>query len=251
MALNRTPKTETANTAANANVAAPEFETESAAPAAIEAAAAASVSATTAIAKAAVSSMAVVPKKAVAALVEFENNFSIDDVRSMGVGALPKVIAGGSELDIEGEDAVKKAVVELQSWNRRWLVTPGSDSDEAKKLLKTSYDNATLEDDHRSVKEYIQFLKESEGYDKASAREYIDAWGLIVSKDGVEVPPAERQLYQFQLSPQSVKKFNAFRLVHGIKVGQGLVQASANVTVGAEKQEFGGKKFSNMTFASA
>lgn len=250
MALNRTSKTAADN--ANANVAAPEFETESAAPAAIEAVAAASVAATVAVAKAAASSaVAVVPKKAVAALVEFENNFSIDDVRSMGVGALPKVIAGGSELDIEGEDAVKKAVVELQSWNRRYLVTPGSDSDEAKKMLKTSYDGVTLEDDHRTVKEYVQFLKEVENYEKASSREYIDMWGLIVSKDGVEVAPAERQLYQFQLSPQSVKKFNAFRLVHGIKVGQGLVVASANVTVGAEKQEFSGKKFSNMTFASA
>lgn len=230
----------------------PAFEDDNAAPAAAVADAKPSPSpsdvakadATTAIAQASAGAVATKPLKATAAFSEYEN--ALPDV---DFGTFPRVTAdlGGFEMDKEVIGETIK--LELMSWNHRYVVTPGSDNKEANQLVKYSNDGQTLSDGSGvSVQDYLATLKEVHGYDGASVKGYMDLTGLLVEANGKAIPEDDQEVVQVQLSPQSLKQFNGYRITKGIMEARKGVQTGNTLTLKRERSEYNGKKFAYISF---
>lgn len=173
----------------------------------------------------------------------------VETVKSFGPGAFPKITAdlGGAVMD--KEELGKSFVIALVSYNDRWLITPGSDDDEAKEFLKTSYDGTTIDDLNETAQEYVARLKSEEGFSKASIRRYVDLWGILQSTElkGV-LPEDDQNMVHIQLSPQSVAKWAAFQVNQSIKAAQGR-EVTTTVKLTQERGEFNSKKFGFFTFS--
>lgn len=212
--------------------------------------------ATTAIAKAKGTALASpLGAKYHAAFQEFEGQLDVDTVRALGVGSFPKLVADRAGFEL-GEGKAKQEFgdwveFEMFSWNRRTVVTPGVDGEDAKALLRTSYDGETLENDARSAKDYLAFLKE-EGYTRAAIKGYIDTWGFIVNseKEGA-VAEEDREMVQIQLSPTSVKSFTALQVSTGIKMGLSGFAPGNRLRATIDRREFESNKFAAMKFTLA
>lgn len=216
----------------------------------VEQVAQAQVAATTAIAKAATTAIAK-SVKPTAALQELENVMDVDTVRNLGIGTFPRMLADRAGLMLDKEELGNWAKVELISFNRRWIVTPGVQGDDAKELVRYSYDKETIEGEVVSVQAYLQQLKD-DGYDKASVKEYFDAFGfLLATESDGDIAEEAREMVQLQLSPQSVAQFKSFQIQQGFKIARGLAQPSNEVKIGLQKKEFGSNKFAHMTFSAA
>lgn len=204
------------------------------------------VEASTAIAKASAGSMAVSkPLKATAAFGDYEG--ALPDV---DFGTFPRITVdlGGFEMDKEvlGE-SIK---LEMMSWAHRYIVTPGSDDKEASELVKYSNDGVTLSDGSgTTVVEYLNVLKEVHGYDKASIKNYIDLTGLLVAKGDKDVPEDEQVIVQVQLSPQSVKQFNGYRITKGVMEARKGAQTGNVLTLTRARGEFNSNKFAFVKFS--
>jgi hypothetical protein len=213
---------------------------------ATESQAAASAEATTAIAKASAGAMAAHQpmKKAQAAFAEYE-----DALPEVDFGTFPRITAdlGGFEMDKEViGDTIK---VEMMSWNNRYVVTPNVDNKEANGLVKYSNDGVTLSDGSGiTVQEYLNTLKTVHGYTDASVKTYMDLTGLLVSKGSEEIPEDEQVVVQVQLSPQSVKQFNGYRITKGVFEARKGVQTGNVLTLKRERNEYNGKKFAYISF---
>lgn len=206
---------------------------------------AAKSSATTAIAQASASSMAVSkPLKAQAAFGDYEQ--ALPDV---DFGTFPRITVdlGGFEMDKEVlGDTIK---LELMSWAHRYVITPGSDDKEANERVKYSNDGVTLSDGSGvTVVDYLNQLKEVHGYDKASKKAYIDLTGLLVAKGEKAVPEDDQVLVQVQLSPQSVKQFNGYRISKGIMEARKGVQTGNVITLTRMRGEYSSNKFAYCGF---
>lgn len=205
---------------------------------------------TTAVAEKASSALAPTGAKFKAALQHLELQLDLESVRSLGQGTLPKIVADRAGFELGDKllgDWVRMQVV---SYNRRWLVSAGVEGDEGKKLLRTSYDKETLENETMSMKEYIEHLKE-EGYNRASDREYIDLWVMVTEteKEGV-VPEDELELVQFQLSPTSVRSFLAYQVQAGFQAALTKREVSDVVKATVERRENDGNKYAAAVFSS-
>lgn len=217
---------------------------------------AAKVTATTAIAKAQTTAIAATGKnKFSAALTHLEYQLELEHVKALGVGTLPKMVADRAGFEV-GEGKDKKEYGEwvdfnIFSYNKRWLAANGTDDDDSKDYLRTSYDNETIEGEVISLKDYVQSLKE-QGFEKASARLYIDVWGFVVNSDKLGlVEEDEREMIQLQLSPVSVKQFTAYQLQAGIKASLSGKAISDTVRATIDKKEFGSNKFAAIKFGAA
>jgi hypothetical protein len=208
---------------------------------------------TTALTKPAVTALAKPMAKFAAALTEFEDVLSPEDVQDLGAGAFPKVTAdlGGLVIDRNGakKDLHEHIDLVLISYNERFAVTPGVDNAEAKKTVRYSYDGVTIRDEERSVEEYLKYLKEVAGYDKATVKKYLEVWGQISAIGGVEVPVEDREIVQLQLSPQSVTRWKAFQVQLGLKLAQGNGGHNGVLRVTRLKGERDTNRYGYMDFA--
>lgn len=205
----------------------------------------------TAVTAAPLRPLAAAPKKFTAALTNLEGQLDVDQVRALGVGTLPKLVADRGGFELGDKSLGEWADIHILSYNKRWLVTPGVEGEEAKALLRTSYDGETLENDPRDIREYLQFLAD-EGYEKASSRQYIDIWGYIVNTDkGGEIAEDDYEFVQVQLSPSSVKEFTAFQIQQGLQAGLRKREVSSTVRATIEKREYGGNRYASIKFSSA
>lgn len=220
----------------------PGFESDETTPSSTDAA---KSSASTAIAQASASSPAVSkPLKATAAFGEYENALPEVDF-----GTFPRITVdlGGFEMDkaVLGE-CVK---LELMSWAHRYVVTPGVDDKEANALVKYSNDDVFLSDGSGiTVVDYLTQMKEVHGYDKASKKTYIDLTGLLVAKGGKDIPEDDQVIVQVQLSPQSVKQFNGYRITKGVLEARKGTQTGNVITLTQTRGEFGTNKFAFVSF---
>jgi hypothetical protein len=260
MALRKATPAETAEAVGNVAVAEaaplinqPDiFETEDAPAetvASAETIAVAKASASTAIAKAQSTAIATAnPIKG--AYAELRNVIPIEDVEGLGIGAFPRVTVDLGGFLLDKTEIGTEIVLELLSWNFRYMVTTGADDEEAKKKVKVSYDGHTVANTGESIAEAIEAFKE-EGYEDAESKTYIDLWGSLCTKGGVALAEAERPIVQVQLSPESVKKFKAFQVEVGFKQARGLIGATPTITITIKSQrgEWKNNRFGFCTFS--
>lgn len=176
------------------------------------------------------------------------NVLAISDIEAMGYGAFPRMIATQGALKLDDLRLGAHAVIEIMSWNLRYMAVTNTPDTESKEKVRVSYDGETISNDGASVRDYIDALK-AEGYDKASVKTYGDLWGLLVNSDkgGEE---AEPKMIQVQLSPQSLQQWKRFQLEQGIKQARGGAEL-AHVKIVAEARSLNGNDFTIMTFQPA
>jgi len=151
------------------------------------------------------------------------------DPTEFGYGDVPRIVANNNM--IYGPDKMKLGTwidVQVLSHSQRWMVSPGSDDDEAASLVRASYDGETIlhngEDNGKLVADYIEELKEA-GYDKAAVKEYLDIFCLLLdaeNHDNAELLAQEGML-NISLSPQSKGKYNAYAKQIKLTVMRGLI----------------------------
>jgi len=214
------------------------------------------VEATKAVAKAAATSVSTHVKGFSAALTDKEYALTLDQVKSLGFGTLPKMAADRAGFEMgEGKDKQEFGDwVDFQifSYNRRWLLTTGEDTSdkEAGEYLRTSYDGKTVEDEVMSASEYIAYLKD-QGYSKARIREYIDLWGFIRNSEKLGLAgDDEVEMIQLQLSPSSVKNFTGFQVKLGVKGAMTGKEASDTFRATIDRREWEGNKYAAIKFST-
>ena len=211
-----------------------------------EAAVETKVEAPAAIAKITSGAVVVKPPKALKATAAFADYESaLPDVE---FGTFPRITTdlGGFEMDKEVIGATIK--VELMSWTHRYVVSPGAKDKEANELVRYSNDGINMSDGTGTVAAYLQALKEIHGYDKAAVKTYIDLTGMLLAKKGVEIPEDDQVIVQVQLSPQSVKQYNGFRITKGVMEARKGVQTGNILTMAVARGEFSCNKFAYVTF---
>jgi len=184
------------------------------------------------------------------ALQEMENVISPADVADLGPGAFPKITVDLGGFLMDKKDVGTNIKVELISWNKRWIVSTNTQDAEATDLLRFSMDGETLQNDHRTVKEYVAFLRDSEGYKNAGAKEYYSLWCNLIYASGADVAVADQKMVEVQLSPQSVGQFKAFQIEYGMKVSKGVMPATNLLNLHSEKKEIKTTRFGIVRFAA-
>ena len=187
------------------------------------------------------------PKKFKAALAELENAINPGD---MTFGTFPKITpAAGGAFMLEGETSIGEDIVmEVLSWNRRFVASPGSNDPEAKDLAKFSIDGVHIDGEDTLLIDYVRELKVD--YPDAKIKEYFAIWGELISDKNGIVPAADRHIVELQCSPETVKKFNGWRMEHGMKVARGIFPESNVVKCHANTGKNGKNTFGYATFTS-
>lgn len=209
----------------------------------------AKTAATTAIATASSTSLvAATGSKFSAALQDLKYNFSLEDVRSIGLAA-PRITVDTGGFSKDGKDLGKSLTIQILSHNPRYLVSAGVNGDEGKELVRFSYDGVTIDGENTTLKDYVDYLK-TQGYEKAAIKEYFDIWA-IVTNGGDDAADIIGEMVVLQLSPQSAGQFKLFCIAQGVKIARGLAQPTDTVRVGVERVKFGTDQFGRCTFAAA
>ena len=134
---------------------------------------------------------------------------------------------------IYGPDKMKLGTwidVQVLSHSSRWMISPGSDDDDASSLVRASYDGETIlhngEDNGKAIDEYLKELKEA-GYDKAVVKEYADIFCLLIGAENTDNGTllAQEGMLNISLSPMSKGKFNAYAKQLKLTVMRGAIAA--------------------------
>jgi hypothetical protein len=183
------------------------------------------------------------------ALAAYEN---VIDPKDVTFGTFEKITTTPGSFTLEGETNIgSEIVIQVLSWNHRWVASPGSDDDAATDLAKYSLDGVTLDENGASLNDYIRELQTVHGYKDARKKEYLAIWCMLTAKGGVEVPPAERAIMELQCSPATLKKWNAFRITQGVLQSQGVVADTDLVRCKAHIGKNGKNTFGYATFSAA
>ena len=205
--------------------------------------------ATQVIAKAATTSAVTLGKKFSGAMKELEEVFPIEAVRQIGLAA-PRLTIDTGGFSKDGKDLGKTLIVQVISYNKRWLVSPGVSGDEGKELVRYSYDNVTLEGDTQSPRDYLASLK-NDGYSKASIKEYMDLWCIVTGPDTDDTEPVLNETVLIQLSPQSAGQFQFWQLSQGVKIAKGLASETECLKIQVERIKSGSDTYGRASFSAA
>jgi hypothetical protein len=177
------------------------------------------VESTTAIAKAATSSLST--NEAANAAKNFKK-----EVEAMKGGA---DFSYGSHRVFKAKDGVikesggDKAVLgrwvkgRLLAWDRHFEISPGEDGKDSGTFVAYSMDGVTIDNvvgeevknwEGQPVDDYLKFLRETEEFDKASKREFIDTEVAVL---GCEDEPDFTGVIQITLSASSIPAFKKYQ----------------------------------------
>jgi hypothetical protein len=191
---------------------------------------------------------AVAQFRPLAAYNEFKDVMDAATVETLGVGAFGRVTVdlGGFVLDKTPLGSLIR--LSLYSWNYRYMVVTGADGEEAKKMVRISYDGVTCSGTGEDVKDVLESFREA-GYSKASIKTYVDLYGSLVFQNDKDVPEDEQLFVQVQLSPESVKKWKAFQVETSFKAARGAVQPSEVITLRAQRGEWNSNRYGYCIFS--
>jgi len=205
---------------------------------------------TTAVAIAKEKGALAVSKKFVGHLSDKENVF---EPGSLDFNTFPRVTVGLDGFsDDTGRDLGKTIKIEVMSYNARFVASPGTDDEAAKKHVRYSLDGKTIDssgdDNGMSVQAYIGELKELHGYKDAALKEYQTIYGFLTYANDADIAPEDFEIVALQVPPQSRALFTRHQVTHGIKVQRGTVEASDIVVCRQSKQKGGNKTFALINF---
>lgn len=195
----------------------------------------AKVSASAAIAKAQTTAVGAVAPKMVAVLSDFENALPPVDF-----GVLPR-LKGSQGLILDGDNHKLGSTLQMTliSFNDLYVITTGEDDEASNSLVRYSLDGSTIDSTGEAVSDYIQRLKDVEGYEGAEMKRYCELVGILNSSD-VESDHLGNMV-QISLSPQSRKAWEAYRLQRSVKIrmGKETVEGSEELTIRAVVKTMG------------
>lgn len=108
----------------------------------------------------------------------------------------------------------------LISWQDNWLVSPGSDTDEAKQFAKYSDDGKTIKDTGEDIQVYLQRLKDLGYADARLGKRCVLAMELIDCDKDVD-SVEDGMLFQIDLAPTSRASFDRYRAQAALDIGRG------------------------------
>lgn len=143
-----------------------------------------------------------------------------------------------------------KIVLQLMSFQDNWVVSPGSDTDEAKKLVRYSNDGINTKDGE-DIAQYIADLKAA-GYNKAYLSKRVIIVGALV--DAGKLPAMVDTLVQIDVAPNSKALFDRYTIQSAFDVGRGKVtkEQAGKIQLTAKVTKNGaGQIYTQVTFAIA
>lgn len=170
---------------------------------------------------------------------DLENQAKVD------FGTVPRLVVASGVIK-DGDKKVLGSWIEgeLVSWNRNFVISPGDDSDEAKKKVAYSSDGETIDETGQSAADYLQALLVD--YKDASKKEYLEI--MMILEDCDKPSEHKSNLVQISLSPSSRKLFEGFRLQESLKVARGkiTVEQAKYVRFTTEPKSGGGNDWTVM-----
>lgn len=179
------------------------------------------------------------------ALKQLQNAIPTDELENLGIGVFPRITVG---VDGFSQDKTKvlgtRIKFEVLSWSYVWLVTSGEQNDaEANKVIRTSYDGVNLKAGEGTIADYVKYLKEVEGYDKAAVKQYAEVYANLLEYEVLEnkqfktvsVEAEDQQIMQLSLSPQTVGQWGRFMLESGLRRAKGI--ADSNIVVANQQKK--------------
>ena len=165
-----------------------------------------------------------------------------------GQGRITSMV-GGTKIDFG-----KWVNFDLLSYQDNWLVSPGGDTDEAKKLAKYSDDGTSLKDTGQSVQEYIEELKKL-GYPDARLSQRLIALISLSDCEG-EAAISEGQLFQIDMAPTTRSAFEQYRKQSAYDISKGKLtsdgwSAGIRATATVRTQAGSTKEYTVLTFGRA
>jgi hypothetical protein len=205
-----------------------------------DAAAKAGVSASTAVAKIAAGSLA--------HAIKTENVLAKmrDAIPAVEFGTFPRLIGANGAVCVKTDNSRnlgETVDVQLLSWSETFVVSPGSDKEEAKDFVRYSRDGVTIDETGEDVNQYLKYLRETEGYKDASKKKYIELIGFLTASQKSGGPTGE--IVQVSLSPQSLLTFQAYMANVAVRVRLGQITAEGveNIRVTAEGKSGNGRNW--------
>lgn len=149
----------------------------------------------------------------------------------VGFGEGVRLVGSNGNL-MDGDKALLGESIDLLllSWNRRWVVSPGTESGDAegKEKARYSLDGVTTSQGE-NLQDYLQSLKE-DGYPKAAVKEYVDLFGVLT---GAKKPSKHiDDSVTVSLAPSSAKGFMALRRNLVVKGMMGKLPVSLTAEMG-------------------
>ncbi len=200
--------------------------------------------------------VAVISAGALAEAIKSENVLvkMRDAIPPVEFGTFPRLIGANGAVCVktDGSRSLGESVeLQLLSWTEVYVVSPGSDKDEAKDLVRYSRDGVNIDETGENVNDYLKKLRDVDGYKDASRKQYIELIGFLksASKDGGPIG----ELVQVSLSPQSLLSFRSYMANVAIKVRIGQMKAEGveNLRITAEGKSGNGRNWTILKVTGA
>lgn len=166
---------------------------------------------------------------------------------SVDWGVLPRLVGSSGRLrDGEKQGYGEWVDLTLLSYKDYWVATPGDDGAEAKEYVRYSDDGVTLNEDGRSIEQYLEYLR-SLGYTKAAKKEYTSLVGILEGAEKFEKDAKDNlgAMVEVSLSPMSRKSWQAYQLQRSVQVARGTkpAEGSDRIRVSARAESKGDRDF--------
>lgn len=181
------------------------------------------------------------------ALEEFKDLISLDSVEFNTFTRVTVGLDGFS--DDQKKDLGKMIKLQLMSYSDTYTLSPGVQDPDATQHVRFSNDGKTVNGTGQSCAEYIEQLRTVEGYKDASMKHYLVIYGQLIEANGKEIPAEDRQIIAMQVPPQSRAMFTRLQLEMGIKIAQGVAQATDVLVCRQEKRD-GSVKYAVISFGT-
>lgn len=155
----------------------------------------------------------------------------------------------GMFVDKGRNNAPMGTVIQLQmlSWQDSYQISPGSDDEEAKELVRYSDDGITTTKGE-NIAEYISKLQ-GIGYSKAACDHRVLICGQLVGAE--KDTPLEGELVQIDLSKTSKEEFDKYKVGTAFKIGKGMLtpEAALTMTMTAETANWKNRNWTIVKFS--